>query len=47
MSILSLLGLLLVIFGVYELIIGAVLFGIILIVVGLFLAGAVGRGNYF
>lgn len=45
MSLFGLLGVLLVIFGVYELVIGAILFGIILIVVGVFLAGGVGVGG--
>lgn len=39
MSLIKLVGVLLVIFGAYEIFVGALLFGIIVIVVGLFVAG--------
>lgn len=45
MGIFDLLGLILVVVGVYWLITGSLLFGIVLILVGLFLAGGIGYGR--
>lgn len=42
MGIFAFLGLLLVLFGVYEIFLGALFFGIIVILVGIFLAGGFG-----
>lgn len=42
MGLLGLLGLLLILVGVWQLLTGAIIFGIILIIVGLFLASSSG-----